>query len=287
LFGATSVTGFAIMRQSNDALVAVASRAARTGFHGATVDAEDRPALAALIDRVRPHTVIWAHAVCDVGKCEANPEWAWMINVRGVEHLLRLLPSRTRLLYVSSDHVFGGDGIYTELADPSPISAYGRTRVAAECRVLDRPGSLVVRPGLAIGPSGDGRSGFFDWLTHRHRSGLPVTVIHDEFRSAIWADDLAKRLLALAASDAIGLRHVAGTRAVSRPELARHLLQLRRIAPRFDERSRFEQRAPHLGRVDLRSIHCDAYSAPLPAVVHALQAIAPLRGSGVRGSDRR
>jgi dTDP-4-dehydrorhamnose reductase len=267
LFGATSITGYAITRQQRDNLVAVTSRAATARrFQWKAVDAEDAAALAALIADEHPETVIWTHAVCDVARCEGNPTWATTINVRGVENLLRSLPLSTRLVYVSSDHVFGNDGSYTETSKPCPISVYGRTRVAAERVVLERPGSLVVRPGLAIGASADGRSGFHDWLAYRHGRGLAVTVIGDESRSAVWADDLAERILALAASRVVGLRHIPGARAVPRPELARYLLGLRSIEPRFEVRTRAEQPAPHLGRIELRSDYDDEYGLALPAV---------------------
>lgn len=255
------------MRLGGTSLVAVASNAASRSSQWIAADAEDDAALAALLEREQPEVVLWAHAVCDVGKCEANPQWASTINVRSIENLLRHLPTSTRLVYVSSDHVFGGDGAYTEHSEPCPISVYGRTRVTAEQLILNRPGSLVVRPGLAIGSSADGRTGFLDWLAYRHGRNLPVTVISDEYRSVVWADDLAARLLSLAMSDVVGLRHIPGARAVSRPELARYLLSLRGIEPRFEERTRFEQPAPHLGRVEILSVYQDRYSLPLPAVV--------------------
>lgn len=77
------------------------------------------------------------------------------------------LPENIRLVYVSSDHVFGGDDAYDEASRPCPISLYGRTRVDAEALVLGRPLSLVIRPGLAIGPSPNGRTGQLDWLHYR------------------------------------------------------------------------------------------------------------------------
>jgi len=267
LFGPTSITGYALARLCGGNLLAIANRSSsRPGWQA--VDAENRVAMAALLRRERPETVIWAHAVCDVVKCEAAPAWAMAINVGGVENLLRHLPSTTRLVYVSSDHVFGGDGTYTEVTPPVPISVYGRTRVAAEKLILQQAGALVIRPGLAIGSSADGRSGFLDWLSYRHRRGLPVTVVGDESRSVVWADDLAARILALAASDLAGLRHIPAG-AVSRPDLARHLLRLRGIEPRFEIRTRAEQKAPHLGRVELRTIHDDEFASPLPAVMKA------------------
>jgi dTDP-4-dehydrorhamnose reductase len=210
-----------------------------------------------------PRLVVYAHAVCDVAKCEAEPGWAYDLNVRSVENLLRLLSPATRLVYVSSDHVFGGDGRYDEACEPTPISVYGRTRVAAERLVSSRPGSLIVCPGLAIGPSADGRSGHFDWLRYRHCNGLPITIIEDEARSAVWSHDLADRIMDLAFSELSGVRHVPAAKVVSRPELARHLMQMQQLPPKFDVRRRVDQAAPHLGRVEVRSIHRDQFAAPL------------------------
>jgi dTDP-4-dehydrorhamnose reductase len=205
--------------------------------------------------------------VCDVAKCEADPEWAYDINVRSVENLLRLLSPATRLVYVSSDHVFGGDGLYDEACEPTPISVYGRTRVASERLVWSRPGSLIVRPGLAVGPSADGRSGHFDWLRYRHCNGLPITIIEDEARSAVWSRDLADRIMALALSGLSGVRHVPAAKVVSRPELAKHLMQMQQLPPQFSLRRRVDQPVPHLGRVEIRTIHRDQYATSLTSVV--------------------
>src|SRR5581483_9657102 len=49
---------------------------------------------------------------------------------------------------------------------------------------LARPGSLVIRIGLPIGPSPDGRTGHRDWLRYRLDRNLPVTIVRDEYRSA-------------------------------------------------------------------------------------------------------
>ena len=81
---------------------------------------------------------------------------------------------------------------------PCPISVYGRTRVEAEAMVLARPGSLVIRVGLAIGPSPNGRTGHWDWLRYRIGKNLPVTIVHDEYRSVVWAHDLALRVMRMA-----------------------------------------------------------------------------------------
>jgi dTDP-4-dehydrorhamnose reductase len=269
LFGATSIIGFTIARLFRDDVTPVANpfNGARPTAAWHRVCVEDALVLQEVL-RQRPlPLVIYCHAVCDVAKCEADATWARAINVGSVESLLGLLPADTRLVYVSSDHVFGGDGVYTEDCVPSPISVYGRTRVEAEERVRSRRGSLVIRAGLPIGPSVNGRTGHLDWLRYRHRRGLPMTIVRDEFRSAVWAKDLAQRVMALAYSRVCGVRHVPAQRAVGRPELARYLMSLQGLAPTFALAGRAQQVAPHLGHVELQSCYADEYSAALPSVV--------------------
>lgn len=215
-----------------------------------------------------PATVICCASVCDIDKCEVDPDWARRINVDGIRLLLEHLPPTTRLVYCSSDHVFSGDsGPYNEQSTPDPISVYGKTRVAAELLVLAaRPDALVVRSGPAIGDSFDGRSGHLDWLRYRQRQGLCMTVVADEYRSAVWAPALADRIAALAHSDRCGLRHVAA-KAVSRPDLAMHLNRIYGIGAVFAVESRAARSAPHIGAVELQSVHRDALAAPLPSVL--------------------
>jgi dTDP-4-dehydrorhamnose reductase len=114
---------------------------------------------------------------------------------------------------------------------------------------------LVIRVGLAIGPSPNGRTGHWDWLRYRIGKDLPVTIVHDEYRSVVWAHDLALRVMQLAESREVGVRHVAATRAVSRIDLANHLLTIFGAAATYQRESRYQRSAPHLGHVELaRSI---------------------------------
>lgn len=228
---------------------------------------EDPAWLDALFARSTPQALIYCHAVCDVRKCEENPAWANQINVQHIRRLLDSLPDKTRLIYVSSDHVFGGDGTYSEDSAPCPISVYGATRVAAEELVLARDRSLVLRTSVAIGPSHDGRTGHVDWLAYRHKRALPITIVDDESRSAVWAQDLAVRIMELTLSDETGLRHIAATKVVTRVDLARYLSAYLDIEPDLKMASRHQQPAPHLGKVELTTIHRGPLHQPLPSVL--------------------
>jgi len=269
LLGATSVVGFTLAQQFPDLVAPLANPHNRAAdgqsWHRARLDV--RSDWQPLLEAAPPRLVIYAHAVCDVGRCQEYPEWAHRMNVDSLAALLADLPQTTRFIYLSSDHVFGGDGVYRESSPPAPISRYGETRVAAERLVLARPDALVVRFGLPIGPSLSGRNGFYDWLRYRQHRSLPITVIGDESRSAAWAGDIAARIVLLAQSNLTGIRHIPAQRAVARPELATFLMKQQGLPATFTVRQRAEQPHPHLGNVEIGSDYTDAHATPLASVV--------------------
>lgn len=229
---------------------------------------DDELAVSLLFKTARPALIIHCAGVCDVETCERSPEFAHSVNVEGTRILLEYAPPDTRIVYCSSDHVFGGDaGPYFEDSPTAPISTYGRTRVAAEQLVLARPYTLVVRSGLWIGPSATGKIGHLDWLRDRHRRGLPMTVVSDEVRSAVWAEDAARRVWELARSPITGVRHLAATRAAARPEIAAFVDRHFAIGATFGVEPRRDRKTPHLGNVELATRHADELARPLPSVL--------------------
>jgi dTDP-4-dehydrorhamnose reductase len=272
LFGATSMPGYSLY----------SARGARdvTPFcspHVTTAECQDWPrinledptAYPPLFSQNPPDVLIHCGGICDVDKCEEDPAWAERINVTGVKHLLKVLPKQTRLVYLSSDHVFGGrDQPYAEDTPPDPISVYGESRLAAEKLIAARGGNtLIVRYALGIGPSYNGRGGHLNWMQYRTSKKLPLTVYTDEYRSAVWAKDLAARLYAYCDSGITGLRHISATHAVSREELAKAIDQQYAVGASFTMRSKSETAVPHLGRVELQTIYQDELAAPLPSPV--------------------
>jgi dTDP-4-dehydrorhamnose reductase len=270
LFGATSMLGWSIMRAAPAPLTAFCNGYTRKPPPGIErgIHLDDAVAMYELFAAEHPRLIIHCAGVCDVEKCEASPEFAYSVNVDGTQLLLDHAPADARIVYCSSDHVFSGDtGPYDEASPTDPVSVYGKTRVAAERLIAARPGSLIVRTGLWIGPSATGRNGHLDWLRYRHRRQLPMTVVADELRSAMWAEDAARRVWELAQSELTGVRHVVATRVVSRPELAAYLAQRFALGAKLDVHYRRDRRAPHLGRVELATCYRDALARPLPSVI--------------------
>jgi dTDP-4-dehydrorhamnose reductase len=269
LFGASSMLGWSLFRArpTTIAYCNTATRQVPPGVAGG-IDLDDEPAVAAMFAELRPDVIVQCAGVCDVENCETSPDFAWTVNVEAMRILIAHAPAQTRIVYLSSDHVFSGDtGPYDETSPTDPLSVYGRTRVAAEQLMLARPNTVIVRSGPWIGPSASGRNGHLDWLRYRHAHAMPMTIVADEARSAVWAEAAAQRVWAIADSTITGIRHLVTGTAVPRPELAHYLVAKFDIGARFDVQLRSDRRAPHPGHVELRTIYRDALAAPLASVV--------------------
>ena len=175
-----------------------------------------------------PEILIHSWAMCDLDLCEQMPEMAEKVNVEGTLNILKAaaqIKSLKRFVYISTDHVFDGEaGDYTEEDTPRPKHVYGRTKLAAEKLVRDSGFPWqILRPGLVIGDSLQGRKGPRDFLLTRIRAGKPTHYFTDEWRTPIPAPEMASRVVAIACSEETGVFHVAGREVFSRYDLARKI----------------------------------------------------------------
>jgi dTDP-4-dehydrorhamnose reductase len=198
------------------------------GLNVSRLEVDIPEALETLLGDFQPEILIHSWAMCDLDICEQFPAMAEKINIEGTRNLLAAvsrLQSLKRFVYISTDHVFDGEtGNYSEEDVPRPKHVYGRTKFAAE--ELVRASGLpwqILRPGLVIGDSLQGRKGPRDFLLTRIRAGKPTHYFTDEWRTPIPAPEMAARMMALACSEESGIFHVAGTEVLSRYDLAQRI----------------------------------------------------------------
>jgi dTDP-4-dehydrorhamnose reductase len=93
------------------------------------------------------HTAAWT----DVDGAESDPQGAAAVNVGGTAHAAAL---KAPLVTYSTDYVFDGRkrSPYVESDGPSPMSAYGRTKLHGEAAA--GPQAWVVRTSWLFGPTG-------------------------------------------------------------------------------------------------------------------------------------
>jgi dTDP-4-dehydrorhamnose reductase len=189
------------------------------------VDLADPDAIAAAFREARPDAIAHAAALAGVADCYREPERAAWINTRGSAVLAELADrAKVRLVHVSTDMVFNGErGGYREEDAVAPLSIYGRTKAEAERAVLAYPRHVVARVSLLFGPSLVGRPAFFDEQVTALRAGRPLALFHDEWRTPLSLLAAARGLLALTASDGVGLLHMGGPERLSRLEMGQRL----------------------------------------------------------------
>jgi dTDP-4-dehydrorhamnose reductase len=220
----------------------------------------DASELARIRDDFRPTHVLHAAGVCDLDVCESRPLYAHNINVNGARSIVSVFSDCCYIMYMSADLVFSGNHPsargYAETDTPDPVSVVGKTYALAEKEVAKAPRHAIVRLGLPMGDSIQGRKGAVDFIEGRLRRGLPMSLFHDEYRSCIGCEDLADGIVSLLCMEVEGLFHVGGPHAVSLYEIGERILRrgnYRRDALRKWSRADEVNGPPRIGNVHLDS----------------------------------
>ena len=118
--------------------------------------------------------VLHAAAWTDVDGAETDPQGAAAVNVGGTQHVAELGAS---LVYFSTDYVFDGRASrpYVESDPPSPLSAYGRTKLHGEGAAGER--AWIVRSSWLFGATG---TNFVRTMLRLGRERDEVSVVDDQ-----------------------------------------------------------------------------------------------------------
>lgn len=163
---------------------------------------------AACADRVRaeqPAIVINSAALTNVDLCETERDLARTVNADAAGALARACTEvGARLIQISTDYVFSGQGKepYAEDDSPEPISWYGQTKLEGEQQVMAAESRhAVVRVAWVFGPD---RDSFVDKAVQSSLRGEPVKAVADKWSSPSYTLDIADALRALFAPAAPG-----------------------------------------------------------------------------------
>lgn len=163
------------------------------------LDIADADAVREAMAAHRPGIVVNCAAWTAVDDAEAHESEALRVNGDGPGRLAEACAaSGARLVHVSTDYVFAGDGTapYGEDAPTAPRGAYGRTKLAGERAVLAAlpEAGYVVRTAWLYGAGG---GNFVDTMIRLESSKDTVDVVDDQRGQPTWTVDLADRLVRL------------------------------------------------------------------------------------------
>jgi dTDP-4-dehydrorhamnose reductase len=227
--GASGLLGanLVLAARERHAVTAVCHRhpVALDGVDGLVLDLTRPTAAEELIGQVRPEWIVHCAAAADVDRCEDDPAWAAQLNVETAGRIAAAaVRVGARLVHISTDAVFDGErGGYRETDTPRPLGVYGRTKLEGERAVLAAAPLAVVLRVNFFGWHPWARRGLAEWFLSRLEAGWTAPGFVDAWVSPMLVNDLAERLLAIAALPVTGVYHLAGAECLSKYEFGRRL----------------------------------------------------------------
>ncbi len=206
-----------------------------TALARSDLDITDGAAVARTIRDVCPEAVVNCAAWTDVDGAEADEEEATKVNGEAAGNVARAsAEAGAVLVHVSSDYVFDGNGRapYVESDPVKPLSAYGRSKLAAERQIADAGSRhVIVRSSWLFGLGG---GNFVETMLRRGAEEEELRVVNDQIGCPTFAGHLADALLVLAGGQALGIHHVAGAGACSWHAFAIEIFRQAGIEVRVD-----------------------------------------------------
>jgi dTDP-4-dehydrorhamnose reductase len=202
----------------------------------AEADLTDPDSLRAVIERVGPLVIVNAAAVTNVDQAERDPALANAVNATAPGIMAEAAVTVGALfVHYSTDYVFDGAHRvpYVEDAQPNPINAYGRSKLAGEQRVADADGPhLIIRTSWVYSVTG---AGFVASVLRDLPTRTTMRIVADQVGSPTWSRSLAIATTALVRAavrddDVVlnsqdwGVYHLAGSGEGSRIEIAETLM---------------------------------------------------------------
>ena len=208
----------------DDVEVHVTQRRTPAAGRAHTVELSDAPSVLALMEYIRPDTVIHTAYGKDDGERDI---------VAATRAVARATASAgADLIHVSTDIVFGGDRAPYDEADPlASVTPYGRWKAQAERDVSAiAPAAAIVRTSLIV--SVDPLDHGSRWIVGAIAAGETVRLFTDVLRCPIHLDDLTQQLWELAAlprDERAGAWHLVGPDVLSRYDLGVLIAQHHRL----------------------------------------------------------
>ena len=213
--GVTGQLGFDVMRELERR--GIQSKGATREDFSLT----DASATRTYIESYAPDTVFHCAAYTAVDRAEDEPRTAMAVNGAATGNISEICRDiHAKLVYISTDYVFPGDGIgaYETDAPTDPKNSYGRSKLAGEQVVLQTlPNSFIVRTSWVFGIHGQN---FIRTMLRLSESREELQVVGDQVGSPTYTVDLARLLVDMAETEKYGVYHATNEGFCSWAELA-------------------------------------------------------------------
>ena len=162
------------------------------------LDITDKQAVLTFVQNHQIELIVNCAAYTNVDKAEEDEPTARKINCDAVRNLAEAAAELgAKMIHVSTDYVFDGKGCvpYREDDEPSPATAYGRTKLEGEQALLQAlPDAVIIRTAWLYSPYGNN---FVKTMIRLGKERDLLNVVYDQVGSPTSARDLAVAIYAV------------------------------------------------------------------------------------------
>lgn len=197
------------------------------GVDMADFDITDKTATAEYIKKYNPDAVVHCAAYTAVDRAEDDPDTCFKVNVTGSGNIaLACKEIDAKMLYVSTDYVYGGDGEapFEPTDKVNPQSVYGSTKLGGEQAVIENLSRyFIVRTSWVFGINGNN---FVKTMLRLGAEREMLNVVDDQIGSPTYTPDLARLICDLIVTDKYGIYHGTNENYCSWAEFASEIMKL-------------------------------------------------------------
>lgn len=211
-----------------------------------------------------PDAVVHCAAYTAVDKAEDDREVCYNVNVLGTRYVREAAEKiGAKLVYFSTDYVFGGEGETPWKPDdtPSPVNYYGETKYLGEKEVTAYPKSFIFRISWVFGVNG---KNFVRTMIRLGKEKTELNVVADQIGSPTYTYDLAKLVVDAIATEKYGVYHATNEGYCSWFEFASRIMEEAGlncvVKPVTSAEYPTRAKRPHNSRMDKSSLTENGFS---------------------------
>ena len=178
-----------------------------------------------VFDSIKPDLVIHCAAMVDLDLCELKPDLAYTANVIFTEYIAKACGQEIKLVYISTDQVYGVVDDYSETnMYLQPVNQYGKTKYLGEEKVAEHcPDCIIIRTNIFGWNIKPGKISSAEWIYNSLENGKEITLFDDYFFSPVYTKCLGEIIMQLVKIGFSGLINVGSPIPCSKYEFGKQL----------------------------------------------------------------
>jgi len=164
-----------------------------------SLDLMDSNQLDAQFSQIKPDLVIHCAGLTSIDVCEKEPTLAHEANVTVTENVARICSNETKLVYISTDQVYGKASDHSEINTVlQPVNQYGKTKLQGEQKVKELcTDHLIIRTNIFGWNVKPERMSSAEWIYRSLKKGKEITLFTDYTFSPVYTEYLGDIVMQL------------------------------------------------------------------------------------------